>query len=653
MIREGIRAAVEHKDLSSDVCRGIMNEMMSGRATQSQIASFITAMRMKGETEDEIRGFVLAMREHATMISAPEGSVDLCGTGGDGFNTFNIGTVASFVVGGAGVPVAKHGNRSVSSRSGSADVLSALGIPYDLEPPDVEACLSRTGMGFMFAPVFHRSMKNVQGPRREVGVRTFFNILGPMVNPAGVRNQLMGVYDASLSPLIARVLRDLGTNRAMVVNGDGMDELSTLGSTRVAELIRGEIREYEISPTDFGLDLAEQKDIEGGAAAENARTMLSILKGERSPRTDIVKFNAAAALYLSDRASDIHEGVEIAGNALKDGSAMRKLKEFSSVAYDLESERQRVRKPSMLRAERILPETLVARASDLTQSLLTELKAIEGGADIVHGLDEDLLSKPSVLSVLVLNRAKSLLLDMRKPSAFGKAHRRKLSESISSLPNISLIGEYKPRSPSSLPLEVAPDAMVVAKAYADSSLAGASVLIEPDFFGGSPSLFSLFRENLDLPLLFKDFIVTERQVEDAQLLGADAVLLIAKSLSTSQLDRLSRRCLALDLEPLVELHDGHDLEKLLACSRQNSLKLVGINSRDLGTLKTDLGEAKELRDAVGRDKIVIAESGVSSPSDIEELKGFDAALVGSMFMRAEDLGETLTTMLDACRRVAR
>jgi anthranilate phosphoribosyltransferase len=653
MIREGIRAAVERRNLSSDVCREIMNEMMSGKTTQSQIASFITAMRMKGETEDEIRGFVIAMREHASMISAPEGSVDLCGTGGDGFNTFNIGTVASFVVGGAGAPVAKHGNKSVSSRSGSADVLSALGIPHDLEPPAVEACLSRTGMGFMFAPVFHRSMKNVQGPRREVGVRTFFNILGPMANPAGVKNQLIGVYDASLSPLVARVLRDLGTNRAMVVNGDGMDELSTLGSTRVAELLKGEIREYEISPTDFGLDLAEQKDIAGGTPTENARTMLSILKGEESPRTDIVKLNAAAALYLSGRASDIHEGVEIAANALRTGCAIRKLKEFSSAAHELEIERQSVLQPDVLRAGRILPETLVARASDLTESLRSEVMRIQGGADVAHGLDEELLSKPSVLSVLVLNRARSLLLDTTRPKTSEKEHRCRLSERISSSPSISLIGEYKPRSPSSLPLEVAPDAMAVAKAYADSNLAGASVLIEPDFFGGSPSLFSLFRANLALPLLFKDFVVTERQVEDAQLLGADAVLLIAKALSTSQLDRLSRRCHALDLEPLIELHDQRDLEKLLACNCQDSLDLVGINSRDLRTLRTDLRQARELREAVGRDKIVIAESGVSSSSDIEGLKGFDAALVGSMFMRADDLGETLTKMLDACRRVAR
>ena len=653
MIREGIRALVEHKNLSTEDCHAIMNEMMAGQATQSQIASFITAMRMKGETEDEIRGFVMAMRERATSISAPEGSVDLCGTGGDGFNTFNIGTAASFVVGGAGVPVAKHGNRSVSSRSGSADVLSALGVPYDLEPEAVETCLKRTGVGFMFAPLFHKSMKNVQGPRREVGVRTFFNILGPMANPAGVKNQLIGVYDPALSPLVARVLRDLGTERAMVVNGSGMDEVSTLGKTKVAELVNGTIREYEISPRDFGIDLADKEDIVGGSATENARTMLSILKGERSPRTDIVALNAAAALHVSGRAASLSDGVKMAFDAIANGSAMAKLNEFSETVYELELQSQSTHQPSVLRTRRMLPEILVRRSGEIAEDLRSEIAGIEGGTSIIGELDQELLSSPSVLSVLVLDRARSVLTGTTKPNTVERASRHKLSKAISSSRNISLIGEYKPRSPSSRPLQVPPDPVAVAEAYGDSGLAGASVLVEPDFFGGSPELFSLFRASTALPLLFKDFVVADRQVEYAHGQGADAVLLIAKALSTDLLDRLARKCLSLDLEPLVELHDESDVRKLQSCSCQSSIKLVGINSRDLRTLKVDLGHALSVRRSVGPDRIVIAESGVRSPSDIEKLEGFDGALVGSAFMSSEKLERTLAAMVDACRRVAR
>lgn len=653
MIQEGIRQAVEQKNLSSEASYTIMNEMMNSQATQSQIASFITAMRMKGETEDEIRGFVMAMREHALKISAPEDSVDLCGTGGDGLNTFNIGTAASFVVVGAGVPVAKHGNRSVSSLSGSADVLSALGIPFDLDPAAVETCLKNTGIGFMFAPLFHKSMKNVQGPRREVGIRTFFNILGPMANPAGVRNQLIGVYDPALSPLIARVLRDLGTCRAMVVNGNGMDEVTTLGRTKVVELIDGAIREYEISPEKFGLDFAEPGEIAGGTATENARTMLSILKGEDSPRTDIVTLNAAAALYVSGRVGNIEDGLEMAVAAIRSGNAKAKLEEFSRATHELEMERQFAQDASVLMTRRILPETLVRRCNEITGSLCTEISRLDGGADIMRSLDQELFLKPSVLSVLVLSRTKSVLLDASRPTMAAKRSGLKLSEAISSSDSISIIGEYKPCSPSSPPLQVPPDASIVAEVYAGSGLAGTSVLVEPDFFRGSAALFSTFRSKLSLPLLFKDFAVTEKQIDLAHRHGADAILLIAKALSSDALDRLARRSLALGLEPLVELHDSSDLEKLSSCSCSDSLGLVGINSRDLRTLESDLERMRELRKAVGSDRIVIAESGVKSPSDIRTLKGFDAVLVGSLFMGAEDLKRTVEATVEAGRSVPR
>ena len=271
----------------------------------------------------------------------------------------------------------------------------------------------------------------------------------------------------------------------------------------------------------------------------------------------------------------------------------------------------------------------------------------------MRSLDQDLLLKPSVLSVLVLCRAKSVLLDASEPTMVAKRSGSRLSETISSSGSISIIGEYKPRSPSSAPLQVPPDASTVAEVYAGSGLVGTSVLVEPDFFGGSAALFSEFRSKLSLPLLYKDFAVTERQIDLAHRHGADAILLIAKALSCDALDRLARRCLTWGLEPLIELHDSSDLEKLSSCSCSNSLGLVGLNSRDLRTLEVDLEQMRELRRAVGSDRLVIAESGVKSPSDVRTLKGFDAALVGSLFMGAEDLRGTVEATVEAGRSVPR
>ena len=653
MIREAIRQAVERRDLTMQVAHEVMHEMMAGIATQSQIASFVTAMRMKGETEEELLGFVTAMREDAVRISAPEGAVDLCGTGGDGSGTFNISTVSSFVVAAAGVPVAKHGNRAVSSRSGSADLLAALGIPFDLEPTAVETCLKMTSLGFMFAPMFHKSMRNVLGPRREIGIRTFFNILGPMANPAGVKQQLIGVYDPTLAPLIARVLRDLGTSRAMVVNGEGMDELTNLGKTRVVELIEDEIREYEISPEMFGIDVAEPEDIRGGNPVENARAALSILKGERSPRTDVVALNSAAALYISGRSSSLHEGLELAGEAIRSGRALAKLREFSAFAHDMERERQLERDVSELHGRRIVPEVLRLRCPELCRNLVAQISELNGGTRALKNLDNYLLKTPSVLSVLVLSRLRRVLDDGLVQTNSANRNPLSLSEAISSSHGVSIIAEFKTTYPSAPPLHLSPDPVRVAEAYSAAGVAGVSVLVERDFFGGSPELFSIFRSKLSLPMLFKDFVATEMQIEFAKRLGADAVLLIAKALRPETLETLIGTCVAYGMEPLVELHDTVDLEKFSSCAREDSVRLVGINRRDLRTLEVSKGDLGELRGLVGADKIVIAESGVGCPRDILALRGFDAVLIGSMFMRAENLEKTVLETVSMGRSVGR
>jgi len=656
MIQDALRKAVDGLDLTTDESRSVMADMISGAATHAQIASFATAMRMKGETEQELLGFTLAMRERAERIQAPAGAVDLCGTGGDGFNTFNISTVSSFVVAAAGVPVAKHGNRSVSSRSGSADVISALGMAVDLEPAHVRKCLDDVGLCFMYAPVFHPSMKHVSTARREMGLRTFFNILGPMTNPAGVKNQLIGVYDSELAPTMAKVLIDLGTSHAMLVNGSGMDEITTLGSTSVVEATDVEphkIMEYEISPEMFDLEVASPEDIRGGSPQENARTMLSILKGRQSLGSDIVALNAGAALYVSGRAKTIHEGLEVARDILRSGRGMAKLEDFSRTMRALELERQLSQSADELCMRRLLPEAVASRAEAVVSSLTKQILGFDCGPRALAVLDRDVLERPSILSVMLLRRMLSLLT-AGVPAIKAISHNHNsLSEAIASSKGLALIAEYKPSSPSALPLSIPPDPERTLRAYTESGASGLSVLVEPDYFSGGPELFSFFRSRSPLPMLFKDFVVRPEQIEFASLIGADALLLIAKALTPDALRMLTAACISSGIEPLVELHDEQDLAKLVSSGCMDSVMMVGINSRDLRSLKTGLESLEPLRKAIPKDKVTVAESGLRSHEDFSLVRGFDAVLVGSAFMQAENLERKVSEIADACKEVSR
>ena len=311
------------QDLSVEEAEKATGYIMSGLATPAQVAGFLTALHLKGETTEEITGCALAMRRAATRVQ-PKASplVDTCGTGGDGLGTFNISTAAAFVVAGAGVPVAKHGNRAASSRSGSADVLEALGVNINAPPHVVSRCIDEAGIGFLFAQVFHPAMRHAAGPRRELGFRTVFNILGPLSNPAGATRQVLGVYDPSLTERMARVLGLLGAERALVVHGaGGMDELSTLGTTRVSELGGGKVVNYEIAPEDVGLGRARLEDLLGGAPEVNARMVREVLDGVPGPRRDIVLLNAAAALVAADRARSLREGIALAAESIDSGRA--------------------------------------------------------------------------------------------------------------------------------------------------------------------------------------------------------------------------------------------------------------------------------------------------------------------------------------------
>lgn len=326
MLKKLIARVIDGADLGEDEARVAMELIMNGEATPAQIASLVTALRMKGETVEEITGCARAMRSRATRVLTRHPLVvDTCGTGGDGGGTFNISTTAAFVVAGAGVTVAKHGNRSVSSRSGSADVLEALGIRLDLTPEQVGRCLDEIGIGFLFAPSLHGAMRHAAGPRREIGFRTIFNLLGPLTNPAGAQAQLLGVFRPDLTEKLARVLKNLGTVHALVVHGGGLDEITLSGPTRVSEVVNGEIRTYEVEPEELGLRKAPPEALQGGEPCDNALITLEVLQGAGGPRRDVTLANAGAALVAAGAASDLRAGVRLAEDSIDSGRALAKL----------------------------------------------------------------------------------------------------------------------------------------------------------------------------------------------------------------------------------------------------------------------------------------------------------------------------------------
>lgn len=326
-IKEGIAKAVDGIDLTEDEMVSVMNQIMTGAATPLQIASFLTALRMKGEKVAEITGAARVMREKVSRVKVKADLVlDVVGTGGDKKGTFNISTAATFVVAGAGLTVAKHGNRSVSSQSGSADCLMALGVKVDASKELVEECLEQIGVGFLFAPLLHEAMKYAVQPRREIGIRTIFNILGPLTNPAGATHQLTGIYDGKLTDPIAHVLKNLGAVRAMVVHGmEGMDEISLCGPTRVSELRNRRVRSYTLTPAKFGLKRCRLEDLSGGTPQDCADIVKEILRGEKGPRRDIVLLNSAAALYVSGAVDSIAKGIGLAAESIDSGKAQAKL----------------------------------------------------------------------------------------------------------------------------------------------------------------------------------------------------------------------------------------------------------------------------------------------------------------------------------------
>ena len=337
MIRDAIEKLIRGADLSQEEAAQVMEEIMTGEATPAQFGAFVIGLRLKGETVDEMTGLAAVMRDKSLRVDFSGPSVDTCGTGGDNLGTFNISTVAAFVVAGAGIAVAKHGNRAMTSKSGSADVLEKQGIKIDLGPEGVKQCMEEVGIGFMFAPRFHPAMKFAVQPRREIGVRTVFNILGPLTNPAGAEAQVLGVPTDSVGEKMVQVLQRLGSERAIVVHAeDGLDEISLNSNTNVWELKDRSIKHYTIGPDDLGLAPASLQSLAGGSVEENADTMTEVLKGASGPRRDVVVANAAGGIVAGGKAADLREGVQLAQGSIDSGRALEKLELLREVSQGLE-----------------------------------------------------------------------------------------------------------------------------------------------------------------------------------------------------------------------------------------------------------------------------------------------------------------------------
>jgi anthranilate phosphoribosyltransferase len=351
IIAETVRALVDRKDLSRIEAAAAMEAIMSGAATNAQIAAFLTALRMKGETVEELIGFAQVMRQKAVKVRTRASEVvgatgtdremliDTAGTGGDASGTFNVSTATAFVVAGAGLKVAKHGNRSVSSLCGSADVVETLGINIELSAGKVALCVDEVGIGFLYAPLLHTAMKHVMAARREMGIRTVFNMLGPLTNPAGANAQVIGVYSDALTEPLARALAELGTLRAFVVHGDdGLDEISNTGPSHISEVHEGVVRSSTVRPEDFGLPRASLRDLRGGDREENAEIVRRVLAAEAGPRRDIVLMNAAAAIVVGGKAHDFKEGVALAAQSIDSGAAAAKLANLIALSQRLANE---------------------------------------------------------------------------------------------------------------------------------------------------------------------------------------------------------------------------------------------------------------------------------------------------------------------------
>jgi anthranilate phosphoribosyltransferase len=569
--------------------------ILRGEASEVQVASFVSFLHLRGETPEEIAAAAQVLRDNMVRVDAPAGAIDMVGTGGDGVGTLNISTAAAIVVAACGVKVAKHGNRALSSKSGAADVLAALGVRLSLPPGQISRCIAQAGIGFMFAPDHHAALAHVGPVRRQLGFRTVFNLLGPLCNPASVDRQLAGVFAERWLVPYAEVLRLLGSKRAWVVHGeDGLDEISISGPTQVAELNAGSIRRMVVTPEDAGLRRHALGEVLGGDAQANAAAMRRLLDGATGAYHDIVCLNAAAGLVVAEAVTSLRAGVERAAQAIASGAARGVLDTLV--------------KSSM--PENVLATIAVYKADEIRQA-----RARVGDAEIAARARKAPPVRPFKASLL-------------RAIAAGTP---------------ALIAEIKKASPSKGLIRPDFDPPALAKAYEQGGAACLSVLTDRPSFQGDDAYLVAARAATQLPVLRKDFLFEPYQVVEARALGADCILIIMAAVTDEQARALQAAARDWGMDALFEVHNDEEMSRALALDPQ----MVGINNRDLMKFVTDLGTTERLAPRVPAGKLVVSESGINTHADLLRLagEGVKAFLVGESLMRQADVAAATRRLL--------
>ena len=590
-INEAVEKFSSGNSLKKNEIKEVFLSIMNNECNDAEIISFLMTLKTKGETVEEITGAAEVLREMSQKLKLnSQELVDTCGTGGDGQNTFNISTASAIVAAAAGVKIAKHGNKSISSKSGSSDLLEFSGINIDLDEEQAQKCFDDNGITFMFAPKYHKAMKNVANVRKSIKTRTIFNVLGPLSNPANAKYQILGVYDKKLILPIAKVIKDLGVKRAMVVHSEeGLDEISCEKDTYIAEVNENEISEYTINPKEFGLEILSLESLKVDSVEESYKIFMNMLENKDETAVNIVSLNAGAAIYISGIKENLKEGIEFAKELIISGKAQKKFEDLKKSM------------PEKLNTPKILEEILENKAKEVA----------------------DRKNKMTVQDLKEITYMYSLKRDF-KGALINKISKNKPA----------VIAEIKRASPSLGELNMN---IIPAKVAADFEAMGAaclSVLTDAKYFKGSGAILEMAKKGCGLPVLRKDFIIDEYQIDESVTMGADCILLIVSALDKTLLKNLYDAAKVRDLDVIVEVHDYGELESAL----EIECDIIGINNRNLHTFDVDLNTSVELVKYIKDDQLIIAESGIHNFEDVKKMNecGINTFLVGESLMTSKD-----------------